>query len=932
MNILSVISYPLLIRGLLALMLATFSTPNKAAGRKYGKSLKAPIPEGGIVIGSGAPGNGIPAGSSGGSLQISLSTKGTTCGLNNGTILVAAVGGRPPYTYFLGNNAPTNSPYFNGLASGTYSVGVTDSLGNSITASIQVANTYSSPSVSILSYKYPTGCNTADGSFTLGATGGMLPYGYSMDNIHFQADPTFSNLTGGQYYLTVRDGNGCQASVPPTGFHLLPALGNCIAFRFSGSDFSCSTGPGVIDISSVSPGDPCTYSLDGIHYQTTGHFPNLSAGLYTVYLKDASGSIALFSDVILSVCPVSFDFVVKDRQCNLQDGSILVNPTGGLAPFTYTLDGVHFQSSPAFSGLTTGNYTITVMDANGNADSRIITVGSSCPAVTVKSSNATCGVSDGILTASGSGGNAPFQYSLDGIHFQTDTVFTGLAPGKYILVIRDTGGFTNQVQAIVGDNCISLHIVVRDATCGLKNGKIIPETAGGFPPYSYSLDGTNFEVTDSLTGLSAGTYQLTVRDAKGQITVSTLTIGREDAPAMEVAVSPASCMNHDGLVSINASAGTAPYRYSVNGTLYLNSNQFGNLDTGAYQVTIRDFNGCIATRSVTVPLLDNLYLLTGGNSQICEGSPTHLQVNSNGSSFSWYPAGGLDDPSRQSPVASPTETTLYHVWATLGICKAQDSALVNILPLPRASAGNGASICFGKSVQLSGSGGLSYHWSPPDYLDDTASSNPTVRQPSHTTTYFLWVTDQNGCTSAKADSVMVVVSPPAKLFAGNDTSVVTNQTIQLRAEDIDNTGFIQYNWSPSRGLNNPNIANPLATISSDITYMVVASSADLCVGADSIHIRAFSEADLFLPNAFSPNSDGRNDVLRPVAVGIREFKFFAVYTRWGQQVYYSANPLAGWDGKFQGRTLNAGTFVWMCSGVDFNGNSLVRKGTVVLVR
>jgi gliding motility-associated-like protein len=253
-------------------------------------------------------------------------------------------------------------------------------------------------------------------------------------------------------------------------------------------------------------------------------------------------------------------------------------------------------------------------------------------------------------------------------------------------------------------------------------------------------------------------------------------------------------------------------------------------------------------------------------------------------------------------------------------------------PAPLAQVGKDTSICFGTNVQLQGSGGVSYLWSPADYLDDPSSPDPIATKPLKSISYQLKVVDANGCSSLNDANVAINVLPPLRIFAGNDTAITINQPLQLNAMDIDNNGFIKYEWSPAYGLNDPAIKNPVAILDKDMTYTVTGFTANDCEGQDDINIKVIIQPRIIVPNGFTPNGDGKNDILRPKLFGIRDLKYFAVFNRWGERVYYSANADSGWDGKINGILQNSGTFVWEAAGVDYKGNIIKEKGTVVLIR
>jgi gliding motility-associated-like protein len=394
----------------------------------------------------------------------------------------------------------------------------------------------------------------------------------------------------------------------------------------------------------------------------------------------------------------------------------------------------------------------------------------------------------------------------------------------------------------------------------------------------------------------------------------------------------ASCTNNDGGVVCLATGGTVPFQYSLNDGVFQASPSFAALDTGTYTVTLQDSNGCLSYQTLTVFFNNTLSAYAGPDTAICQGANALLHASTAASTISWIPSAELSNASILDPVASPEQTTKYYATSISGICTALDSVIVSVYQAPIANPGNDTAICFGKSIRLNGSGGVEYSWSPSDYLDNSNIADPTVVHPIGTTSYELVVTDGNGCKSLVGASVTITITPAARVFAGNDTSVVINQSLQLNAIDINNSGFTQYAWSPVSGLNNPNIENAVAYLTANITYVVTAYTPDGCQGSDSVTISVYPFSDILVPNAFTPNGDGRNDFLRPILIGIKEFKYFAVFNRYGQQVFRSINQSAGWDGKINGSPQNAGAFVWMAAGIDYTGNAVVKKGQVVLIR
>jgi gliding motility-associated-like protein len=192
------------------------------------------------------------------------------------------------------------------------------------------------------------------------------------------------------------------------------------------------------------------------------------------------------------------------------------------------------------------------------------------------------------------------------------------------------------------------------------------------------------------------------------------------------------------------------------------------------------------------------------------------------------------------------------------------------------------------------------------------------------------VRDINGCLTTK--QINLTSLNRLKVFAGRDTGIFINQIMPLFAKDLTNSNFIRYKWSPPDGLDNPSSQNPIATITRDINYTIEATSALGCTVSDTIHIDVYKEIGIFVPTAFTPNNDNRNDILKSIPRGIKRLNYFTVYNRLGQIVFSTNNFSIGWDGKIKGILQNTGTYIWIAEGIDINENIVYRKGSFSLIR
>jgi gliding motility-associated-like protein len=355
--------------------------------------------------------------------------------------------------------------------------------------------------------------------------------------------------------------------------------------------------------------------------------------------------------------------------------------------------------------------------------------------------------------------------------------------------------------------------------------------------------------------------------------------------------------------------------------------------TTKYYVTLND-DGCVNSDSVTVRVVDRVSLSLGGDMKLCEGDTVHINTTSDGTRYLWTPSATVNDPTAKNVVAQPDGVTTYQVTAFISNCFATDDITVTPVPYPVANAGNDTLICFDTDAQLRAStDGSSIVWTPLVNLAGANTLNP-VASPEYTTSYILYAFDTKGCDKPGTDTVTVNVHPEIVAFAGNDTAAVINQPLQMQA-----SGGVIYQWIPATGLSADNVPDPVALFADApqegyYTYKVLISNESGCVDSALVRVDVFStDPELYVPNAFTPNGDGKNDYFRLVAPGIQIVKAFRVYNRWGQLIYDS--PLShslGWDGTHEGKPLASGTFVWMVQAVDYNGKPIFKRGTVTLVR
>ena len=365
--------------------------------------------------------------------------------------------------------------------------------------------------------------------------------------------------------------------------------------------------------------------------------------------------------------------------------------------------------------------------------------------------------------------------------------------------------------------------------------------------------------------------------------------------------------------------------------------------TGTYILKLRVANndGYIDSATATVKVVDSIPIYLRSDTAICRTDTFFLRPVSDGVNYTWTESGGgntLSSYTIKTPKAIPVAgSTTYAVTTTLDACIATASITIYSSPYPKSGARRDTAICIGQSVTLNGSyTGAYYTWTPTNTLTNSNTLQP-IATPQSTTPYVLSVRDTFYCPKTVTDTVVIRVVQAFTINAGNDRSVVIGQPLQLKAVSKGNTTILQHNWQPASYFNNNGLYNPVATIKAgapdQILFTVTGTTVEGCSATDNLLVRVFTIApDILVPTAFTPNGDGKNDVLKPVLIGMKSLERFVVYNRWGQVVFSTTENNKGWDGTVNGSPQNGDVFVFTAEGINYFGKKIFKKGTVVLIR
>ncbi|MBW2938861.1 tandem-95 repeat protein, partial [Aureisphaera sp. CAU 1614] len=554
-------------------------------------------------------------------IELALDTKtNILCfGDNTGSITVVATGGVPPYEYTLNGGAPQGSPTFNNLVAGVYNIGVEDSIGN--TDSISVTLTQPDP-LSIQFSKINATATGAcmNGQATATPSGGVGPYTYQWSaSAGNQTTQTATNLPIGTHTVVVTDANNCTLEQGV----VIDCVPNCDAVISidNVTNVLCkgnNTGSATVSASSVlNPGATFTFTWNTVPPQvypgvTTSTISNLTAGVYTVSVR-IDGTLCLPVEqsititepaTVLNVTATATD----ETGPTTGDGTATANPTGGTPPYTYSWS-PGGQTTQTITGLSAGTYVVTVTDANGCVDTATAIVNpGSCRNLDANASSTpvSCfGGNDGTATVGVTGGLGPFSYSWSPGGQTTQTI-TGLTAGAYTVTVTDQSTLctASSTTTVNQPGALSSGIAVTNVNCyGDSTGSLDLTVTGGTPPYSF-LWSPGGQTTEDLSGLSAGTYSVLITDARGCTLNDSATVMQ---PTAELSLSIISqtdivCTGL-GSVTVEATGGTPPYFYSLDGGAPQGSGVFSDLAEGIYTISVLDGNGC--NDSVTVTILKN---------------------------------------------------------------------------------------------------------------------------------------------------------------------------------------------------------------------------------------------------------------------------------------------------------------------------------------
>ena len=676
-------------------------------------------------------------------------------GESTGKIDLTVTGGTPSYTYLWSNGSVTED--LANIAAGNYNVTITDSHGCTTTVATTVGQPASglNGTISVINVACFGG---STGALNLTVTGGTAPFTFVWNNGATTED--ISNLAAGSYTATITDASGCTAAVSASVTEPSSAVSGSVA---STTNVTCFGGTnGSVTITGNGGLGPYEYQIGAGSFQASGTFGSLSAGIYSITIRDANlCTFTLQATITEPPTALTGTITVTNVKCfGGNDGGCDLSVSGGTSPYTYLWSTGSVAED--ISNLTPGSYSVIITDSHGctaivNA-SVLQPVSALTGSITSQSNVTAYGGNDGSVTVSGTDGTAPYQYSIDGGSYQPSGTFGSLSAGSYMITVQDAALCTFDIPVTITQPFIALTANIISQTnvkCfGGTTGDVTVAGWGGTSPYVYSLNGGSFGGSGTFSSLSAGADTVTVRDAAMDLFDIIITITEPEEVTIVVSGEDVTCYGAStGSVTAAVSGGIPPYSYLWNTTPAQTTATATGLPAGTYTITVTDANGCTASNNVTIlqPAVDLAVTITSVN-VLCNGGETGSATAEVAGGLAPYEFSWNTTPEQTKETATDLSAGNYTVTVTdshgclktgsVSITEPQEILVTpSITPSSCPDADDGA-------INLAITGGQSPYniiWS-----DGITTQNRTNIKSGE---YSIVVTDQNSC----AKSVVVEV-------------------------------------------------------------------------------------------------------------------------------------------------------------------------------
>lgn len=890
-------------------------------------------------------------------VAVNVTTTNSNCGQSNGMACVTVSGGTSPYAYQWDDPNSQSTACALNIPSGTYEIAVTDA-NNCVTYSQVNITDLSGPSINFVSSTDVSCYGLSDGDIQMSYSGGATPYqsvGWTNSNgatVGNPNDPSLSGIPDGCYTIEVIDDVGCASS--QTVCINEPNQLN-VAFN-SIEPVSCA---GLCDGEAqvVYSGGTGPFGISWGSGNTNALETGLCAGNATVTVTDnngctANGMVTITQPSPLTTVQVGTAITLCSNSC---DGTLQLQSLGGTPPYNYSWS-PNSNTGNLGTQLCAGNYVVQTTDANGCQLITNYTV--TAPPVltgTISSISSTCGNCNGSASLTGAGGTSPYSYVWQDA--QTSPIATGVCQGYFEGTIIDNNGcqltLNTNVTNIAGPTIDDINTT--DLTCnGDNSGEATVVYSGGTTPFGLTWNLTS-QTSTTITGLAAGNYCVQVVDGNGCIAYDCEEVFQPESLFGVADQNTTICYGDSAQLWASAIGGTSPYSFQwlpPNDTLSgVGPFVVSPLTTTDYCFAVSDANGCVganmacATYTVTPPLaidvLDSLGICVGDSINI---SSTPSGGNGSAYLYDWYynNSDSTSIASTQNLTDYPGTIGWYYITLNDGCSlEVMDSIRVDFEPYPSAMIWSEDSlVCFPDTavINVSSDIGVLFDWDfdSDGTIDQSGSDTTAIVVYSAPGDYDVTITIQSGfgCSTSVVDTSTVTVAPPPTAEFEVDQSYISLIDPTVNVTDLSNN-VVSWGWDfQTDNVTDATTETATYTYGAVGEYLITLTVADTngCIDTTSRLIEVREDFSLYVPNTFTPDDDGKNDMFYVVASGVDQYRIeLWIFDRWGQLVFFNRG-VEGWDGTYKGNPCQQDTYVWMVKAPDDKGILRTFRGHVNLLR
>ena len=773
------------------------------------------------------------------------------CDSPTGTLSATATGGVGMYSFEWNSDPLLTDPVFQNVPAGIHTVQVFDANNCLAQTSASISN-FPPLNVNIINVS-PEYCDRGDGIISIVGVGGIGPYSYELSNenstLSSNSNGIFIGLNAGTYLLTVTDQNNCTQEISI----ILPFETGPEIVIEEANPALCTDGNGSILVSVLGTG-PFQFHWSHDSEANSNLVTGLESGEYSLTVTDINGC----SNEIL----ISIDFfggptlqatsTVTACMGNTGSVSVSIQSGTGTAPFNYSWSHNSQLNGPIASQLFAGTYTVTVTDANfcTRTISRSVT---ELPPPTASEvvTNSACTLPNGSIQVFPFGGTAPYQLAWS--NGMTGSTVNNLFPGEYTYTLTDHFGCSYVKEIVLEDiqGPQSLNAQISNSNCSNFNGSIQLSPLGGTTPFQYRWSHNAFLNTNSLSGLPAGSYGVTLTDSRGCVLDTLIQISFNPAPVVaDVQLQNSLCEDGNGAISLEVQ-GSAPFSYQWSNGMV--ASEIFDLTAGNYLVTITDVNGCNRQRVFQIAHLPTQTILVQNSTDdLCDQAVGSITVRTVGGtlpmSFSWN-----HDLNLNSTHAEHLTAGSYTATSTdaNGCVAAIDIELGQVLGPEVLQIASTPAFCTNpvgtaSVVEVAGNGPYNYSWSHQAALNSPFATGLVEGS------YSVTVTDQNQCEAIADISVLSTLSPEIQNLTILDNPCIAND-VQASFTVANGEGNLSYAWSHDPVLN----SNSAQQLMSGM-YQVTVTDAVGCFGTTTFAV-VDATGPVVVIDQVIPSTCGQND-------------------------------------------------------------------------